>query len=342
MFDMIGGVLGAGASIAGSIMNAEAMDRANDTNWRINLLNYYQRQYEREQAIAAANKLQKEQKLGFTDIRGTRTHFVPGKGWVVEGAPEVLAMQKLQDQEQRNVLTQDLPMRRKVLNRNYVRGLQDEGTADSLRRMFQNIRRGSDDAIAADLYNAQAMGLREASRDAGRRVFTQAMRTGNNSNFAKIAGRLQEADNAAYTKAALQSRLAARGMAEKEFNEKRNAAANLYNMFATRAGQLPEVNYKPQALDAQGNADLASKNALTAGMDLTKMFAMKGGELDYISPNLALGNGIAGAGNQLASALRAGGARQQYERGGGVGGFAGTGGSANNFDDYLTTQHDVY
>jgi len=322
MFGLIGGLAGAGATLAGGIMNAEAQDETNQLNWAINVMNMQQRERERQEAIAMALKVRAEQKLGTTDIRGTRTHFVPGKGWVVEGSKDVLDMIALQDAEQRKVLGHDLPMRRSVMDRNYVRGIQEEGLADTFRRQLQNTYVPNDEGIAGDLYNAQAMGIREASGDAGRRVFTQAMRTGNNSNFDDLAASMARENNAAYAKAALTSKLMARGIGQKEADTRRNSLANLYNLFATRAGQLPETNYKPQALDTQGTLPAGQSGLLSAGNAATGMFAKQGGTLDYTQPNMGYGNAIAGAGAQLASALRGAGA----SKGGGVTGFGGSGG----------------
>jgi|SRR5262245_11537911 len=327
MMEMIGGVLGAGASLASGIMAAEAAEYSANVNWSINLMNYMQREREREESIALALKQKREQQLGTTDIRGTRTHFIPGRGWVTEGAPEVLEMMKLQDAEQRKVLEQDLPMRRKVMARNYLRGLEEEGVADTYRRMLSNVRQRSDEGIAADLYAAQTMGLQEASADAGRRIWAQALRTGQNSNFDEIARGLSREANNAYAKAALSSKIAARGQGFAEATAKRNQLASLYNMFASRANQLPDVQYKPQNVDF-GNAADASRAAQASGQQALQATMMKGGTLDYIQPNYGWANAVGGAGNALASAFRMGGAAQRYrggggDSGGGVQGFAG-------------------
>lgn len=332
MFGLIGSLAGAGAGIAGGIMNAEAQDETNQLNWAINVMNMQQRERERAEAIAMANKLRAEQKLGSTDIRGTRTHFVPGKGWVVEGAPDVLAMQKLQDAEQKKVLQHDLPLRRNVMDRNYSRGIQEEALADTFRRQLQNTYTPSDEGIAADLYNAQTMGLREASADAGRRAFTQVGRTGASPRaYGEVATNLSRENNNAYAKAALTSKLMSRGMGQKEADTRRNSLANLYNLFATRAQQLPEVNYKPQSIDTKGELTAAMAGDLNTGALATNMYAKKGGELDYTQANMGYGNAIAGGGAALASAFRGMGAQRQYAGGGGVTGFSGSGGGG---DDY--------
>ena len=324
MFGLLGGLAGAGASLAGGIMNAEAQDETNQLNWAINIMNMQQRERERQEAIAMALKQRAEQKLGTTDIRGTRTHFVPGKGWVVEGSKDVLDMIALQDAEQRKVLQHDLPMRRSVMDRNYSRGIEEEALADTFKRKLQNTYTPSDDEFAADLYNAQAMGLREASADAGKRVFTQAMRTQNNSNFGDIATNMARENNAAYAKAALSSKLMARGSGQKMADTRTNSLANLYNLFATRAGQLPDVGYKPQSLDTKGSLDASQAGMLNTGALATNMFAKQGGTLDYTQPNMGWGNAVASSGAALASALRGAGAR------GGVSGFSGSGGGGSD------------
>jgi hypothetical protein len=181
----------------------------------------------------------------------------------------------------------------------------------------------SDEAYASDLTQAQNIGLREANRIAGNRAFTQAMRTGNNSNFAKIAGELQHVNNAAYADAALKAKLMARGVGAREKAERTGGLANLYNMFATRAGVLPDVSYKPQAIDTSGTMAQSMQGALTAGALAANSYGKKGGELDYMSPNFGVGNAVAGGAAALGSAFRAQGAQSAYNNK--VSGFGGGG-----------------
>lgn len=340
----IGGIASGVFGFLGAMENAEAQREATQANWAINIANMQARERERNEAIAMSNKLRGEQKLGTTDIRGTRTKFVPGQGWVVTGSPELLELMKLQDAEQRKVLTQDLPMRRNVMQRNYTRGLEEEALADTFKRQLMNKAPGSDDAYAADLYQAMAGGLREASGDAGRRVFTQAMRTGQNSNFGDIATGLQRADNSAYANAALQAKLMAEGHADKKAGERQNRLANLYNLFATRAQQLPETNYKPMSIDEKGTVSDATKQAMAAGELSTKMSAMKGGELDYIPANMGYGNAISALGGAF-SGIGGGGSRSrqqpQQQQSFGVQGFGATGGGSGYDDMYIGSQHDL-
>jgi len=334
MIEMLGGVLGAGASLYGGILQAEAQEDANRMNWAVNVMNYQQRERERAEAIAMANKLRREQKLGSTDIRGTSVRFVPGKGWVTTGSPEVLEMMKLQDAEQRKVLTQDLPMRRKAMERNYARSLEEEGIADTFKRQLINTGPArSDRAFEAQLMRAQTDAIRESAAAAETGAYTRGFRTRNNSNFPRIAEAMRNANDESYRKAALQAKLMARGTGQKEVDSRRNQLANLYNMFATRAAALPDVSYKPQNIDNSSQLESATKGDLTTGALATERYGAKGGTLDYVQPNLGYGNAVAGAGSALASAFRMAGAKNAYNGGGGVGGFSGSssGGGSNSY-----------
>lgn len=324
MMGLFGGLLGAGASVAGGIMNAEAQDETNQLNWAINVMNMQERRRERDEAIAMALKQRREQQLGTTDIRGTRTHFVPGKGWIVEGSPDVLAMQKAQDREQMLRLTHDLPMRRKQMDLNYQQTFPERALADTFMRKLQNRYVPDDSVYEGQLYDVAAEGLREARRDAGRRLFTNVGRTGGNIRaYQETADAISRSANDAYAKARLNAKLAARGsgVAIADARDKNNA--NLYNLFATRASQLPDTQYKPENIDTQGTLTASQAGMLNTGALATNMFAKKGGELDYTTANMGYGNAIASGGAALASAFRGMGAQRQY--GGGVSGFGGSG-----------------
>lgn len=328
----IGGIAGGVLGYMGQMENAEAQREATRANMDFNYANMAMRERERQEAIAMAKKLRAEQKLGFTDARGMRTQFVPGKGWVSTPSDTMKRLFELQEAEQMNVLTKDLPMARAIRERNYRRGLGEEGIADTYRRKLANLEATparSDAAYANDLYTAQTTGLRDASREAGKKMFQQLFRTGDNSNIDRVASALQDSTNRAYSNAALQSRLMSRGMGLKEKNEQRMPLANLYNLFATRAGQGSEANYKPTDPLAGDKMGDAARNSLIAGQDLTKMFAMKGGEFDYVQPNLGYGNALAGLGSSISSAFGAMGAKGRYDnRAGGGGQVSGFGPSS--------------
>ena len=344
MLEMLGGIAGGVLGYMGAMENADAQRYAADTNAAINERNVQLRERERAEAIAMAKKLQAEQKLGYTDARGMRTKFIPGQGWVSTPSDTMKRLFELQEAEQLNVLTKDLPMARAVRQRNYTRGLGEEAIADTYRRKLANLEatpaRG-DDAYAYDLYRAQTMGLQDAEREAGGKAFQNLFRTGaGSSNVAAAAGAMQDKTNRAYMSAALQSKLMSHGMGMKEKNEQRMPLANLYNLFATRASQGATADYKPT--DPLGGDKLAdaARNSLVAGQDITKMFAKQGGEYDYVQPNLGYGNALAGLGSSISSSFGAMGAKSAYNNRtqqqpvsevGGWGGSGGGGGASNYY-----------
>jgi len=344
MFGAIGGIAGGVLGYMGALENAAAQDRATDANREINDKNIAARERERAEAVAMAKKLQAEQKLGYTDARGMRTKFVPGQGWVSTPSPTMKRLFELQEAEQLNVLTKDLPMARAVRERNYKRGLGEEAIADTYRRKLANLEATparSDEAYANDLYRAQTMGLQDAERTAGKRAFQQLFRTGaGSSNIAAVAGEMQDKTNRAYQAAALQAKLMSRGEGDKQKNEQRMPLANLYNLFATRASQGATADYKPQDPLAGDKSGDASKLALTAGQDITKLLGAPGERLDYIQPNMGYGNALAGLGSSLSSAFKGIGAQQAYNNRAGVQGFGPTGSGGGSGSMYVSNQHD--
>jgi len=344
----IGGIAGGVLSYMGQMEQADAQRDATRANMDFNYANMAMRERERQEAIAMAKKLQAEQKLGYTDARGMRTKFVPGQGWVSTPSDTMKRLFELQEAEQLNVLTKDLPMARAVRQRNYNRGLGEEALADTYKRKLANLEatpeRG-DEAYANDLYTAQTRGLQDAEREAGGKAFMNLFRTGaGSSNVAAAAAAMQDKTNRAYSNAALQSKLMSRGMGRREKNEQRMPLANLYNLFATRASQGANAEYKPQDPLAGDKMGDAARNSLVAGQDITKMFAKQGGEFDYVQPNLGYGNALAGLGSSISSAFGAMGAKGAYNNrqggGAGVGGFAATGDSGGSNGMFTMNQSD--
>jgi hypothetical protein len=253
-----------------------------------------------------------------------------------------MKMMKAQDTEQMAQLTHDLPQRRKIMDRNYARSFSDDALADTFRRQLVNtMAPRSDEGYASDLYQAMTTGLRESGRQTGGRAYAQAFRSGNTSNMPALAAALQRGNNAGYGQAALQAKLTARGTGVREAAERRNQLSNLYNMFATRAAALPDTNYRPQPIDVNSNVGLAMGQSKQGDAAAIQTAMMKGGNLDYISPNFGYANAVGGGAAALGSAFKAMGAGRQYNQGGGgqVTGFGGSGGGSSD-DDYYTGNED--
>jgi len=344
---MMGGLIGGGLGFAGQMINAEEQAETRDMNWATNIMNWQQRNKEYEQQLALALRARAEQKMGSTDIRGTRTKFVPGQGWVTTAGPQVAKLMAAQDAEQMKRLGHDANARRMMQDRNIARSYGDEALADTFRRQLVNTAPPKDDdAWAAKLMAPQVAALRIAGEDADKSAWRQAFRTGQNSNFDRIASGMQREKNNAYQQAAMQSQIMARGLGVKEQTERKNNLANLYNMFATRAGAVPDVSVNFQDFDKLGTLDKSMQGSLAADQFAASSAGRKGGELDYMSPLTGTGNAVSGLGSSLGSMFRGMAAKNAYQgnQGGGVRGFGSTRGddgggwSSGGSDIYLDTQ----
>lgn len=302
---MIGALIGGLGTAAGGIFGAMASQDANEKNWQINLMNYYARERERRDQMAEARINKRENQLGMTDADGNSTKFVPGEGWVTTLSDESKQLNDLQKQEQLNVLTKDLPMRRRFMDRNETRSYEDESTADTLRRDMRTTRRGSDEELEALLYNAATNRMSQAYDEAQATTVREAQRTGS-SNITKMLQGLNRDRAASYADAAMEAKLRARGSAEQEYQNKIGGLANLYNMFATRASVGPDVSYRPQNVDAGAGqmASQLSKQGIATGQFLAESAGKKGGTIDYVQPDYGWANAIGSGSRALGSMFK--------------------------------------
>jgi hypothetical protein len=302
---LIAAGIGAGGSIISGMMGANAASEAQDTNWKINLLNYYARERERQDRIRQAGITDRENKLGVTDARGNQTKFVPGVGWVSTLSKEDEAMQDAQNAEQMRVLEQDLPARRAVMQRNVQRGLEDESSADSLRREMRTLRPGNDQELESLLYGAATRSMGESFDATTEAATREAARTGS-SNIGKLLSGIAEQRAKSFGDAAMEAKLRARGSGQQEYDARRSGLSNLYNMFATRASVAPDVSYAPQNVDAgsQRSQALLSKQGLEAGSNLATAFGAKGGSMDYMQPDYGMANAVGSGARALAGMFR--------------------------------------
>lgn len=302
---LIAAGIGAGGSIISGIMGANSADKAQEQNWRINLMNYYQRERERQDAIRQAAKVDGENKLGVTDADGSSTKFVPGVGWVSTRGAEQEQLADAQRAEQMATLQQDLPMRRRSMQRNEQRSLEDESEADALRRDMRDLRPGSDQELESLLYGAATRSMGDAFDASTATATREAARTGS-SNTAAILKGLADQRAKSFGDAAMEAKLRARGSGQQEFDTRRSGLANLYNMFATRASVAPDVSYKPTNVDggASSQTGALSKQGLQAGTALQAAFGAKGGSMDYVQPNNGWANAVGSGANALSSMFK--------------------------------------
>lgn len=297
MFPLIGAL----GSIGGGILGAMSADNTAATNWQINLLNYYQREQERKDAIRQAQENKRDAYLGTTDASGNRTSFVPGQGWVSTLSPETKAMKEQQDREQMNILTHDLPAKRASMDKNIQRQREEEYVAGGLLDEFKRVKREPTEGMRRRMINASVGGINDAFGSTSEDVARTALRSGN-TNSAMLMADLNKQKSKALQQAFMQAQAGADTSAENDYNTKRSGVANLYNMFATRAGQAPNVSFNPQNLT--GTVDAASGRDASRGdaamSNLLNAFGKQGGTLDYTQPNNGWANAVGGAGAAIA------------------------------------------
>lgn len=301
---LIGALAGAGASLAGGIMGANAQSDAAAYNYYVNMMNYYLRERERRDRINEAERSRGETKLGATDAQGNRTHFVEGRGWVVDLSPESKTMQDVQNQEQMNVLSEDLPRRREQSRQNYARQQREAYTADGLLQQFYEVMKQSPSEEQALTYGQAAKGINQAFDASQAAAMKSAIRTGA-SNSGRILADLASARADKLANAAVSSRLQALNNVDQRYNQERAQLAGLYQQFAGDARQNPDVNYAPQNTAGASNQTMNSFLSLMQGANNQVIGAkgQKGGEWDYIEPQMGAANAVSQFGMGLMGAL---------------------------------------
>lgn len=314
----IGGIAGGAFSIMGAQEGAKASAAAHRANLIINMMNFQLRERERRDRIKQAEENRSDTHLGARDADGNRTHFVEGVGWVTELSPEMERMRGLQQREQTNVLGQDLPARRQQMFANIDRQRTENYMAQGLLNQFKNIQQEDPSAMKNRLYGAATRGVNEAFSEQGDQAMRKAIRTGA-SNTGDIIASLAAAQGEMLQKAAQDAELRAPEMAEQQFNQRRSNAAQLYNMFAERAGRMPEVSYQPINPTGQTNNILSqfAQESGVSGRDLAAAFGARGGVMDYVQPEYGSANALASTGQAVGAMGRSLGG--MFSGGGSVG-----------------------
>lgn len=299
----LGGIAGGAFSYASAQEAAEASQAAARTNLIINMMNFQLRERERKDRINQAEQNRTDTHLGARDADGNRTHFEEGVGWITDLAPAMQRIREMQQKEQTNVLAQDLPAKRSQMFANLDRQRTENYMAQGLLDQFRNVQQEDPSAWKNRLYGAATRGINEAYAEQGDQAMRKAIRTGA-SNSGAILASLASAQSDTLQKAAQDAEIRAPEMAEAQYNQRRNNAAQLYNMFAERAGRMPEVSYQPVNPSGQTNSILSqfAQEAGVSGRDLAAAFGQRGGVMDYVQPDYGQANSLASLG-QTAGAV---------------------------------------
>lgn len=284
-----------GTSALGTVMGAFEANSANRTNSDIALMNYYQQQQARQDAINESRKQQQEAKLGTTDAAGNRTYFVPGQGWVTELTDDQRALLEGTEAEQLRQLTQGGARAERMDARaNVMRN--DQGVmADAYMDELRGARRPDQEALR-QLLLARGMESRNAAADAaGEAVARKGIRGGGGFNAAEVAqGARGASDASAMRQAGIDAQLQAMGESDRQYAQQRDQASSLYDYFSrgsTTGARAPQ-GYMPTgpSTRSSGSADQMILNSMRDAPNA-----------EYMSPNNAWSDALVGLGDLAGS-----------------------------------------
>lgn len=285
-----------GGTALSSIFGGMAESSANKTNFAINQLNRQDRNRERQDALIYADKVNREQKLGGTNAAGDHSYFKPGVGWVTDLGSR---NQGIQDY----FYGTELPERRAQFSRGTARSRAEDDQANQLLKEFQGVQKDNPADIEAMLYEASTRGIGENTNDALESSLRQALRSGS-SNAGNIAGKINAAGAKQRGNAAKDAKLQALDYVDDRYNQRRATSSQLYNMFASRAGQDVGSSLDPSQGEGGANALLGQFAGMSGQGNSIGANAVnkQGGSLGYVEPDNGLANAIGGFSASLGAA----------------------------------------
>lgn len=305
---LIGALAGAGGSIIGALLGADAQDSAMAWNYYINQQNLRAQKQQQQRAFDYADKIRAEQHLGATDAHGNRTRFIEGQGWVTELSDE---QQQLYDY----FFKQELPERRAQFQRQVESSKEHDNVASALLNEFKRVERGTPMEAAAKLYLASTRGAGDANRELTETAMRQAARTGN-SNIASIMGELGRASMDSRANARLNAEIQAEDYINQKFMSERGGLADLYSMFRGLANNPLMPSYDPTGITQSANSLMnVFSNQAQQGNSMGFNSRMQPApQQDYIQPNNAWANAASSIGGALAGlGQRVSGMQQQNQ-----------------------------
>lgn len=279
-----------GGTALSSIFGAMSENQASNLNWAINEANRRDQNKWRQEGMDYAKQIRGEEQLGSTNAAGDRTYFKPGVGWVTDlGGRNRQLLQHFYGTE--------LPERQSQFARGAERSRAESDIANQLLQQFQQIRKESPRDIEDMLYEAATRGISDSTRDATGAAVSRAMRSGS-SNIGKIVDRINQAASKQRANAGKDARIQALDYADQKYNSQRGAASQLYNLFASRAGQDIGMSYDPSGQETAANAMTAQnmQNAQQGNSIGANAIARNGGLFQPFEANNALANAFGGVG----------------------------------------------
>lgn len=312
---MIPALLGAFATLGAGALGANASSQAAAYNYNVDLLNYYARERERNDAVQQAKRQEGDTKLGATDAAGNRVHFVEGVGWVTDLSDDQATLQELYQNEELQQLQNDLPKKRDILNSNVQRQGRENLTGDALLNAFQRVERQDPREVENLMNQASTRGVNEAFDTTLQDAMRSAVRQGA-SNSGKVAADIGAQRAKMLEEAFMNNKINARGQSEDAYSREQGNLANLYNMFASRASAMPDVAYNPRNIEGMTSSqqNTAMQMGQNASGALINAFAKQGGSMARIDPDYGWANALQSGGSALAAAFDKIGADKQRQQ----------------------------
>lgn len=304
MFPLIGALAGAGGSIASALIGSNSAHDQAVSNYMIALLNYQQQQEQQFYQRSMAQNLMHKQDQGFTDAMGSRTHYVPGKGWVVDLSGDASGLQNAQNAETLKEIANDQSVKRNILNQNAGRQAGESDYAGAILNDMRNQRYTNPTNLYYSLVGEGAKGVNEAYDNTQHALSMDALRT-RSSSAAPILYGLARDRAGALSDMFMKARSNALSLAPQLNSEATQNDANLYNMFATRAAAMPDVSFAPPNAGQSANASgiQAMDNAQTGLGYLYNAASQKAPQFPYQPADYSRANAIGAAGSSISSAL---------------------------------------
>ena len=293
---LIAAAIGGGSTLLSGLLGYSAQNKADEMNYNIALLNYYQRENERNQAMQEAARQERESKLGTTDAMGNRYYFVPGEGWRTELSPEQQTLRDAYQREEMQQLGQDLPAKRRQMFENLARQQTEGNYADSIFNAMQRLQPTSTADIVNERNLATTAGYGDAFKNIIPSAAVEAMRSGNLRGASDLVGQLGIQQGDALRKAFMQNYTGASGEATDRYMTQLGNLGNIYNTFATRASAMPGAEYNPRNIEGLTSGELSGTRSAAADKSGSLLNAMgrSGGALDFKqSANTAFADSLA-------------------------------------------------
>jgi len=275
----IGALLGAGASLAGAIMQSNAQQQQTNVSY-LNL-------YEQKRQAREREKLAKATR---SDAYGNKVEYIPGQGFVTKTTPTTKAILDAQQKEQLSQFRDDAPRVRQAAERMDRRSRQAGELYEEQFNKYRYGRKRSRAEFEAEAIRdaIAARQGRDKGNDEGLNAISRlALRTGNQQ---ALPGLLKAARGATNQSQTLSEAIA---NAKKQGRQQYHAETQ-----AEQSTQLGELGSLRSIADAvmQGNMNWNNENAALSGRQDNALS-------NLIQTNLANSNAVGNAYNTLGQAV---------------------------------------